>query len=103
MRRSLIAACILAATCRVAFADVIAECNQVLPSEVRVLPVLRLSKVQASGQMRKRLPMNLEAKPTLMREPFDQRWPILTKQSVSGRTVAPLLQAEVRRNFLRET
>jgi len=37
MRRSLIAACILAATCRVAFADVIAECNQFLPSEIRIL------------------------------------------------------------------
>jgi tetratricopeptide (TPR) repeat protein len=49
MRRSLIAACILAATCRVAFADVIAECNQVLPSEVRVLACTKIIEGPSFG------------------------------------------------------
>lgn len=49
MRRSLIAACILAATCQVAFADVIAECNQVLPSEVRVLACTKIIEGPSFG------------------------------------------------------
>lgn len=37
MRPSLLLACILAATCQPALGDVIADCNQILPSEARVL------------------------------------------------------------------
>src|SRR5450830_1918155 len=100
MRRSLIAACILAATCRVAFADVIAECNQVLPSEVRVLACTKIIEGPSFGPNEKAIAYESRGKAHIDAGAFNQRWPILTKQSVSGRTVAPLLQAEVRRNFL---
>src|ERR1017187_7847697 len=49
MRRSLVAACLLAATCRIAFADVIAECNQDPTSEVRVLACTKIIEGPSFG------------------------------------------------------
>ena len=55
MRGSFVAACLLAATCRVAFADVIAECNQAPLSEVRVLACTKIIEGPGFGPNEKTL------------------------------------------------